>query len=168
MNWLQTIDPYFITKIILIVFWSILILAFVLAEVLSNGIWFGLTAVAMVPSAIIAIASPSNPISISMQFVVFVVLWFALYFGTYKFFKNKFSKKIKGTERLQDLTHSEPEILLEDSFEYAQNTNNFGRIKIYGKYYRTLSAPGQGKIDKGSVVKVVYIKGNILYIERVK
>ncbi|MGZ9413973.1 NfeD family protein [Mycoplasma sp. 5370] len=158
--------PQDVIKIIFIVIWLLIILSFIILELATNGIWAALTSISAIPSLIIALATKGVYWSIIAQILTFIVVWIIIYFSTYKLLKNRlYSTKI-GVERIQGLTKSKPNILIEDSYEYGEDTQNYGKIKIDGKFYRTISVEGQGKIEKGNWVKVKFVKGNILYIEK--
>ncbi|MGZ9428631.1 NfeD family protein [Mycoplasma sp. 1012] len=158
--------PQDVIKIIFIVIWLLIILSFIILELATNGIWTALTSISAIPSLIIALVTKGVYWSIIAQILTFIVVWIIIYFSTYKLLKNRlYSTKI-GVERIQGLTKSKPNILIEDSYEYGEDTQNYGKIKIDGKFYRTISVEGQGKIEKGNWVKVKFVKGNILYIEK--
>ncbi|TDV24368.1 membrane protein implicated in regulation of membrane protease activity [Mycoplasmopsis mustelae] len=154
-----------ILKIVFITFWVAIILLFIILEVSTNGIWFGLTSVAAIPSVLVAIFTKSKWWIILIEFAIFTILWIILYFSFFKLLKNKLKSQTEN-ERLDGLTKSVPNELLEDCDEYGHSDNNYGKIKIDGKYYRTLSVKGQGRIAKGTMVVVETIKGNILYIRK--
>ncbi|WGI36328.1 NfeD family protein [Mesomycoplasma lagogenitalium] len=146
--------------------WIAIILIFIIIELFTSGIWSGLTSLSAIPSAIFSIFLQGQWWAILIQVLLFLVLWVLIYFSLYKFLKSKLKATKENINRLKGFVNGEKYKLVEDSYEFQESENSFGKIKIDGKYYRTLSNEGQGKIEKDSWVIIKQVKGNILYIER--
>ncbi|UWD34327.1 NfeD family protein [Mesomycoplasma molare] len=153
-------------QITFISFWILVILTFIIAELITNGIWFGLTSIASVPSLLISILSPYYFWMFFIEIIVFIVVWVILYYSSYNFFKKQLSKFKIANGNLLDYLINKSGILLEDSFESGKGGKQYGKIDIEGKFYRTVSVSGEGVIPKGTWVKISKTEGNLLFVER--
>ncbi|WP_322908620.1 hypothetical protein RRG55_02155 [Mycoplasmopsis felis] len=153
--------------IFMIVFWSIIILLFILVEIFTTGIWSGMTSLVAIPSLFISIFTKSNEWwMILIQVLLFIILWIILYYGVYKILKNKikYGQKI---EQMIGIDFQKKYILQKESKEIIFSNEDYGLIIINGKKFRTISYEKQGIIQKNTEVFIKEIKGNIFYIERV-
>ncbi|MCU9938233.1 hypothetical protein NWQ34_00690 [Mycoplasmopsis felis] len=152
--------------IFMIVFWSIIILLFILVEIFTTGIWSGMTSLVAIPSLFISIFTKSNEWwMILIQVLLFIILWIILYYGVYKILKNKI--KYGKLEQMIGIDFQKKYILQKESKEIIFSNEDYGLIIINGKKFRTISYEKQGIIQKNTEVFIKEIKGNIFYIERV-
>ncbi|WP_322910991.1 hypothetical protein [Mycoplasmopsis felis] len=153
--------------IFMIVFWSIIILLFILVEIFTTGIWSGMTSLVAIPSLFISIFTKSNEWwMILIQVLLFIILWIILYYGVYKILKNKI-KYGQKLEQMIGIDFQKKYILQKESKEVIFSNEDYGLIIINGKKFRTISYEKQGIIQKNTEVFIKEIKGNIFYIERV-
>ncbi|MCU9940189.1 hypothetical protein NW739_05895 [Mycoplasmopsis felis] len=153
--------------IFMIVFWSIIILLFILVEIFTTGIWSGMTSLVAIPSLFISIFTKSNEWwMILIQVLLFIILWIILYYGVYKILKNKI-KYGQKLEQMIGIDFQKKYILQKESKEIIFSNEDYGLIIINGKKFRTISYEKQGIIQKNTEVFIKEIKGNIFYIERV-
>ncbi|WP_322909097.1 hypothetical protein [Mycoplasmopsis felis] len=153
--------------IFMIVFWSIIILLFILVEIFTTGIWSGITSLVAIPSLFISIFTKSNEWwMILIQVLLFIILWIILYYGVYKILKNKI-KYGQKLEQMIGIDFQKKYILQKESKEIIFSNEDYGLIIINGKKFRTISYEKQGIIQKNTEVFIKEIKGNIFYIERV-
>ncbi|WP_416321793.1 NfeD family protein [Mycoplasmopsis felis] len=153
--------------IFMIVFWSIIILLFILVEIFTTGIWSGMTSLVAIPSLFICIFTKSNEWwMILIQVLLFIILWIILYYGVYKILKNKI-KYGQKLEQMIGIDFQKKYILQKESKEIIFSNEDYGLIIINGKKFRTISYEKQGIIQKNTEVFIKEIKGNIFYIERV-
>ncbi|WP_051619529.1 NfeD family protein [Mycoplasmopsis felis] len=153
--------------IFMIVFWSIIILLFILVEIFTTGIWSGMTSLVAIPSLFISIFIKSNEWwMILIQVLLFIILWIVLYYGVYKILKNKI-KYGQKLEQMIGIDFQKKYILQKESKEIIFSNEDYGLIIINGKKFRTISYEKQGIIQKNTEVFIKEIKGNIFYIERV-
>ncbi|WP_416322457.1 hypothetical protein O7983_000499 [Mycoplasmopsis felis] len=153
--------------IFMIVFWSIIILLFILVEIFTTGIWSGMTSLVAIPSLFISIFTKSNEWwMILIQVLLFIILWIILYYGVYKILKNKI-KYGQKLEQMIGIDFQKKYILQKESKEVIFINEDYGLIIINGKKFRTISYEKQGIIQKNTEVFIKEIKWNIFYIERV-
>ncbi|MGY6172593.1 NfeD family protein [Candidatus Mycoplasma pogonae] len=154
-----------IIKWIMFGFWLAIIIISLLVEIFTSGIISGLITVATVPSLILSATTEGESWSIGLQFAIAVVIWVVLYFTLYKILKKHLRKDKGFTNPVYDMIGVETE-LLEDSYEIQDVTTNYGKVLIFGRYYRTVSEHGQGHIHKNTKVVIKKIEGNTLYIAK--
>lgn len=153
--------------IFMIVFWSIIILLFILVKIFTTGIWSEMTSLVAIPSLFISIFTKSNEWwMILIQVLLFIILWIILYYGVYKILKNKI-KYGQKLEQMIGIDFQKKYILQKESKEIIFSNEDYGLIIINGKKFRTISYEKQGIIQKNTEVFIKEIKGNIFYIERV-
>ncbi|WP_223206562.1 NfeD family protein [Mycoplasmopsis canis] len=157
-----------ISNIIFISIWSIVILIFFIIEILTSGLWAGLTSFSVIPSLFISIFVKISVWSIALQILTFLISWALLYLIIFKVFKNKFLNYKYKESNFNGIDKTEIFILEEDSYEEKSENNLYGTIKIGDKKFRTLSIKNEGLIKKGTQVTIKEIRGNILYIAATK
>lgn len=156
-----------ITKWIFVGLWIFVILITLTVEFVTVGILSGIAAVAAIPSLLVAIFWGEKAWAIPVEIVTAIGLWTLGYFTIYKLLKTKiFNRFSNFKSSVEDYIGKKFE-LVASSDEESNSLKPYGKIKIQDKYFRTLSAKNQGKIEKGVLVKVVKIEGNTLFIEKV-
>ncbi|MCU9934597.1 hypothetical protein NWE61_05855 [Mycoplasmopsis felis] len=141
----------------MIVFWSIIILLFILVEIFTTGIWSGMTSLVAIPSLFISIFTKSNEWwMILIQVLLFIILWIILYYGVYKILKNKI-KYGQKLEQMIGIDFQKKYILQKESKEIFSN-EDYGLIIINYKKFRTISYEKQGIIQKNTEVFIKEIK----------
>ncbi|WP_117275224.1 NfeD family protein [Mycoplasmopsis edwardii] len=155
-------------RIVFIVLWSFIILLFFILEILTTGLWAGLTSFSAIPSLFISIFVKMSVSSIALQIIMFIISWVLLYLIIFKVFKNKFLNYKYKESNFNGIDKTEIFILEEDSYEEKSENNLYGAIKIGDKKFRTLSIKNEGLIKKGTQVTIKEIRGNILYIAATK
>ncbi|WP_215740476.1 NfeD family protein [Mesomycoplasma hyorhinis] len=153
--------------IVMIVVWAVVFVVFLLVEFFTTGVWSGLISVSAVIPFILAITTNGQIWSITLQIILFILLFLILYFSSFKFLKRLFNKtEYEGP--ILELLDLDPIPLTHSSSEKGFEETKYGQINIHGKIYRTLSDKGQGFISEGTFVKVVRIEGTTLIVQRAK
>ncbi|CAC13258.1 unknown; predicted coding region [Mycoplasmopsis pulmonis] len=153
-------------QIILIVFWSLVILITLVIELLTFGIFSSIITIAAIPSLIIATSGPLEWYWMFLQFVIFIFLFVILYFSFYKAVKKYLAKMTLFKGPIQDIVGTKTKLLISCN-ETNEDINNYGSVSINGKNYRTLSEVGEGKIEKDNIVEISAIRGTTLFVKKV-
>ncbi|WP_029608735.1 NfeD family protein [Mycoplasma simbae] len=153
-----------LTNYVLIALYIGIFLVFALAEMLTSGIWLGLTSLASVPSIFISAFVKNSTLNIVLGLIIFAISWVIVYLSFYRLLKRKFGKSKENTDRIDSLIGKKHLTLTTDAYENSDQNDQYGQAKVNGVIYRVASAKGSGIIAKGSKVRIIKIEGNIIYV----
>lgn len=148
-----------------IVIWSTIILVSLIVELTTFGIYSSLITISAIPSLFISIFVKGSIVSTILEILLFIVIGTILivlfYFFGKKFIKTKYQGPI-----LELIGHQTD--LLVDAHREPKTVEEYGKVYIGGKTFRTLPVENIDFIKQGTKVEIIKIEGNTLYIKPVK
>ncbi|MGA9995155.1 MAG: NfeD family protein [Pyrinomonadaceae bacterium] len=144
------------------VFWTVLGVILIIAEVFTPGfvlLWFGIGALAAAFAGIVGISS------LSLQFLIFIVVSIALTAASRTIFVNYFSREKSGTDLKTGVDSLPGQVGTVVSS--SRGALNEGAVKVYGSTWTAYPAEGEPPLEAGDRVMVEKIKGASIYVRRV-
>ncbi|HEY6805945.1 MAG TPA: NfeD family protein [Pyrinomonadaceae bacterium] len=144
------------------IFWVILGLVLIVAEVFTSGfvlLWFGIGAFAAALLGIVGVDS------LALQFLVFAIVSIALTAASRTIFVNYFSREKSG-QSLKSGVDALPG-KIGTVVSSSRGALQEGAVKVYGSTWTAYPAPGEPPLEAGERVCVESIEGASIYVKRV-
>ncbi|AWX70048.1 hypothetical protein DP067_01560 [Mycoplasmopsis anatis] len=148
-----------------VVIWSAIILITLIIELSTFGIYSSLITISAIPSLFISIFSKPGLTSILVEIVLFIVLSSLLIVLFYFFGKKLLKTKYQGP--ILELIGQTTDLLV-DSHKQPKTIEEYGKVYVNGKTFRTIPVENIDFIKQGTKVEIVRIEGNTLFIQPVK
>ncbi|MBW0594839.1 hypothetical protein HUN03_00445 [Mycoplasmopsis anatis] len=148
-----------------VVIWSAIILITLIIELSTFGIYSSLITISAIPSLFISIFSKPGLTSILVEIVLFIVLSSLLIVLFYFFGKKLLKTKYQGP--ILELIGQTTDLLV-DSRKQPKTIEEYGKVYVNGKTFRTIPVENIDFIKQGTKVEIVRIEGNTLFIQPVK
>jgi membrane protein implicated in regulation of membrane protease activity len=145
------------------ILWAVLGLILIIAEIFTPGfvlLWFGVGALAAALAGLVGISS------LTIQFLIFIVVSVALTAASRTIFVNYFSREKTGTDLKTGVDAMPGQIGTVVSS--SQGALNVGAVKVYGSTWTAYPAEGEAPLEAGDRVQVERVQGASLYVRRIE
>jgi membrane protein implicated in regulation of membrane protease activity len=144
------------------ILWTVLGVILVIAEIFTPGfvlLWFGIGALAAAFAGLVGIDS------LTIQFLIFIVVSVALTAASRTIFVNYFSREKTGTDLKTGVDALPGQIGTVVSS--SRGALNEGAVKVYGSTWTAYPAEGEEPLEAGDRVAVDRVQGASIYVRRV-
>lgn len=144
------------------ILWTVLGVILIIAEVFTPGfvlLWFGIGALCAALAGLVGVSS------LTVQFLIFIIVSVALTAASRTIFVNYFSREREGSDLKTGVDALPGQIGTVVSS--SRGALNEGAVKVYGSTWTAYPAEGEDPLEAGDRVAVERVQGSSIYVRRV-
>lgn len=145
------------------ILWTVLGVILIIAEIFTPGfvlLWFGIGALAAALAGLVGVSS------LTIQFLIFVIVSIALTAASRTIFVNYFSREKTGSDLKTGVDALPGKIGTVVSS--SRGALSEGAVKVYGSTWTAYPAEGEGPLEAGDRVTVERVQGASIYVRRLE
>ena len=145
------------------ILWAVLGVILIIAEIFTPGfvlLWFGIGALAAAFAGLVGISS------LTLQFLIFIIVSVGLTAASRTIFVNYFSREKTGSDLKTGVDAMPGQIGTVVSS--SRGALNEGAVKVYGSTWTAYPAEGEDPLEAGERVTVERVQGASIYVRRIE
>jgi membrane protein implicated in regulation of membrane protease activity len=144
------------------ILWTVLGVILIIAEIFTPGfvlLWFGVGALAAAFAGLVGVTS------LTVQFLIFIIVSVSLTAASRTIFVNYFSREKTGSDLKTGVDALPGQIGTVVSS--SKGALNEGAVKVYGSTWTAYPAEGEEPLEAGDRVEVSRVQGASIYVRRI-